>query len=1076
MDSATIDTRHHSTTALPPASSERSTYGEDPFSRRPSLSAASLTSRDARRDPERTDHGGREEAARDRHPHQTSLPSSTFGPIPSKPPQYPASGHNVWKNPALTKPAQQPRSKPAAPHLAIPAAPVTASAAAAAPASAPASMPDVHAARPAQPVPSGLTAAPPTGPKASRVTSVLPGERHTQPARHGTTEPGHSAPSSSLSSPSVGPSAPMADTAEFRAPPLPMHSPHVPNKPRGAPVASQGGAQPSVSLSQPFRRLPPSPIAVSASQNPRPPGPRNTSALSVSPTIVPAPIPTGPRADRNRPSNFGSPWPAGGSVPKSNQWVRPGVQVPSRQTVVPSKREHSGDDNEQQPLGSARKAAKLEKGQFPPVDWRRGHGAPSLDPAPPEQSRLGIGEELAAPESVAPFHARPRSDVSMRDASPVHRPPTASHGGQEASKTTDNDEDVDVNEREFATKRALNKKQQQELRAKLMDLSAQELRATTPLRDMMLLANVTKDHLVAQLVDAAETDRRPSSSMSWTGTALAGNGFTNAPFSTSNRSTPNMSTTEDLAVDDSAEDTNRRLRGNPSETSLTADEPRGYGRASPPLPRLVQSASDGDFDIAMDVARNGASSASSTAELEPAAEGPLALDACRDTRGPYSLERAPMGSDAEDIDFHRLISDFMRSERHGDTTHGEGHQQILLRFKDAYKIWRRRSQPLDETRAHEDGPRLPTLGTVSSITNRASAPVVGPEQAGGRRSHTGRFSTALEYQKVLQDSIETARAERSKKDMAALIENVQRSTLIPTQRTVHEIRQQCLMGSGGAQMPGQGMLVYHYEPLENDFSAFEHETLLARYAAHPKQWGKLADLVSQAAGTQRTYKDCINHYYATKWTNNYKGKGRKRAAIKKGRAGAARGKILANPFLLGEMPMNERGRPRRAAAPTFGAEVNELEGMDLPERDAANAPPEKGKRGKGQKDKGSTRRKNQPVPAGPSPLKSDRRPQGPRLEEVGARSLPEDASPTTALPGLLVEEPRLPSLDEAGPHVALGADRSKPPSGARQAFSSYWSVQEQNDFRRNVAHFGTDFVAISNHMGTKTPIMVSDRL
>jgi hypothetical protein len=39
--------------------------------------------------------------------------------------------------------------------------------------------------------------------------------------------------------------------------------------------------------------------------------------------------------------------------------------------------------------------------------------------------------------------------------------------------------------------------------------------------------------------------------------------------------------------------------------------------------------------------------------------------------------------------------------------------------------------------------------------------------------------------------------------------------------------------------------------------------------------------------------------------------------------------------------------------------------------------------------------------------------------------------------------------------------------------TSYWSVPEQRDFPRLLAHFGRDFEGISNFMKTKTTVMVS---
>ncbi|KAI4607878.1 hypothetical protein J4E83_009422 [Alternaria metachromatica] len=47
--------------------------------------------------------------------------------------------------------------------------------------------------------------------------------------------------------------------------------------------------------------------------------------------------------------------------------------------------------------------------------------------------------------------------------------------------------------------------------------------------------------------------------------------------------------------------------------------------------------------------------------------------------------------------------------------------------------------------------------------------------------------------------------------------------------------------------------------------------------------------------------------------------------------------------------------------------------------------------------------------------------------------------------------------------------------GARPSPSSYWSMSELQDFEINVARFGTDWTAMANHMGTKTPNMIRNQ-
>jgi hypothetical protein len=71
------------------------------------------------------------------------------------------------------------------------------------------------------------------------------------------------------------------------------------------------------------------------------------------------------------------------------------------------------------------------------------------------------------------------------------------------------------------------------------------------------------------------------------------------------------------------------------------------------------------------------------------------------------------------------------------------------------------------------------------------------------------------------------------------------------------------------------------------------------------------------------------------------------------------------------------------------------------------------------------------------------------------------------------------------PHLSAGVDKhgraigeitERPMSDSLHptGISSYWSIKEQDEFRMHVARFGTDWDAISFHMGNKTPTMVKN--
>ena len=72
-------------------------------------------------------------------------------------------------------------------------------------------------------------------------------------------------------------------------------------------------------------------------------------------------------------------------------------------------------------------------------------------------------------------------------------------------------------------------------------------------------------------------------------------------------------------------------------------------------------------------------------------------------------------------------------------------------------------------------------------------------------------------------------------------------------------------------------------------------------------------------------------------------------------------------------------------------------------------------------------------------------------------------------------EDRIGSKDYEVTEITKISDRrmvEQPRAGA----SSYWSLPEVTDFPKNIAHFGTDWEAIANHMGTKTQTMVQENV
>jgi hypothetical protein len=221
-------------------------------------------------------------------------------------------------------------------------------------------------------------------------------------------------------------------------------------------------------------------------------------------------------------------------------------------------------------------------------------------------------------------------------------------------------------------------------------------------------------------------------------------------------------------------------------------------------------------------------------------------------------------------------------------------------------------------------------------------------------------------------------------------------------------------------------------------------------------------------------------------------------------------------------PVTDTGRPRRAAAPTFGdssAADTDTNGRRGAGKDGE--PGEKTRRGgrTGTGTRGNRRGKaaqqqqpqqqqqqqqqTQPLPQPPTQVSKVQHPG----EEQPIQALPVPAvavpvvpppktePPETFMAGVtepvrikettereITEAPRAKAgrgrqregmyVFESAEQESLAARQAEGGYGSLQP-TSYWSVPEQRDFPQLLAHFGRDFEGISNFMKTKTTVMVS---
>ncbi|KAJ5088949.1 hypothetical protein N7532_007633 [Penicillium argentinense] len=417
-----------------------------------------------------------------------------------------------------------------------------------------------------------------------------------------------------------------------------------------------------------------------------------------------------------------------------------------------------------------------------------------------------------------------------------------------------------------------------------------------------------------------------------------------------------------------------------------------------------------------------------------------------------------------------------------------------------YKPWRLTVWELDRKKDKKPmtpGPASPPAPTLPP----SPAPV--PEVREGRRY---KGNSELDFLNALKASEISAQEEleRRRTKMATARPDLSREAIIPDMLEPQEKKACIYKDVNNTIDPNQAMDVFGFFLPPNDFTKEEHGMFTDAFMAHPKRWGKIAESLPG-----RDFRQCIVHYYLTKEEIKYKAKLNKRWSRRgRGKTRSSRPKSNAliadlgvvKPDLEGEdeMPqITETGRPRRAAAPTFG-DSNDPEGS-TPTR-----------RGQSTKDgevieKSSTSRRG-----GRGGARAQRRTkttaqQDPKTQGQPASNIPLAAPPRIEVGADGLIENSLGALPQDGEAVtkdmALPASRSRPgrgrakdgmyvfestetepvmaPKQAETGYgslqpTSYWSVPEQRDFPRLLAHFGRDFEGISNFMKTKTTVMVKN--
>jgi hypothetical protein len=433
-------------------------------------------------------------------------------------------------------------------------------------------------------------------------------------------------------------------------------------------------------------------------------------------------------------------------------------------------------------------------------------------------------------------------------------------------------------------------------------------------------------------------------------------------------------------------------------------------------------------------------------------------------------------------------------------------KNALLRdeYVSHYKLWRMAIWELDrmkEKKSVTPGPASPPVSTV------ATTPAPMPEGREGRRY---KGNSELDFLNALKASEISAQEEleRRRIKMATARPDLGREAVIPNMLEPREAKARIYKDVNNTIECNRALDVFGFVPPPNDFTPEEHVIFTDAFMAHPKRWGKIAESLPG-----RNFQQCIVHYYLTKEEIKYKaklnkrwskrGKGTRKGPRPKSNALIADLGVVKPDFVGEDEPpaVTDTGRPRRAAAPTFGDSTTEAESAPLGRRGQLGKDGEtverpstrRGGRGGGTRGGRRVKTTTQPDPKAQAIV-----PQG---------NLPPVVPPAPLHPGGEMElvsdhvlegyeaRERERSEKESVPPIPrgrVGRGRAKegvyvfestevePPLATKQLETgsgplqptSYWSVPEQRDFPALLGHFGRDFEGISAWMKTKTTVMV----
>ena len=417
--------------------------------------------------------------------------------------------------------------------------------------------------------------------------------------------------------------------------------------------------------------------------------------------------------------------------------------------------------------------------------------------------------------------------------------------------------------------------------------------------------------------------------------------------------------------------------------------------------------------------------------------------------------------------------------------------EMHAEFKYKYPLWKREVNLIEHEKRElqvSPAPASPAPSVAPSVT-----PSLTHERTRGARNTT---EADLEAALLLSKQSAKEEEERREREAAASsVPNFDMEAVIPSMQRPEEVELSLFEDTNHLVPHDLVKYEYAYRPPEDDFTDEEQALFITAYVQTPKKWSRIA---SSLPG--RTYQDCIQHYYLTKDFARYKEILKRSQPRKRGRGKAAtkpRSTALMSELLRGGddgegglVAVTDSGRPRRAAAPTFGDAPSEVDpATPIPQSRRLTAAPSNPDNPAPKTSRGRK------AGSGTKPRRTKAQIQADQQQALLLGTV--EASPGRAIPAAKGERGRTamragdmgmtrvdavpasqaPRIVEAGQQQYPATDTplmsAIAQAGTTSAVTSYWSVPEQHKFPELLAYFGRDFAAIADFMKTKSVTMVS---